>query len=30
MSEITVLKIQDWGRELVDRRRLGFPLESSR
>jgi hypothetical protein len=30
MSEVKVLKIQGWGRELIDRRQHGFPLESSR
>jgi hypothetical protein len=29
ISEVTVLKIQGWGRELIDRRRHGF-LENSR
>ena len=30
MPEVTALKIQDWGIELIDKRRRGFLLESSR
>ncbi len=30
ISEVTALKIQGWRRELIDRRRRGFLLESSR
>jgi hypothetical protein len=29
MSEVKVLKIQGWVRELIDRRQHGFLLESS-